>query len=86
MTSIPNAGTVTVLHTAIKTGQLEIIKATLDQCSRIAGNTLHLAVLCSQIEVTRLLITKYNCPVDSRNKRKQTPLHIACSKGHLSMV
>jgi hypothetical protein len=37
-------------------------------------------------ELARLLITKYNCPVDIKNKNKQTPLHKACSSGHCSMI
>ena len=35
---------------------------------------------------SRLLINDYKCPVDCRNDSKQTPLHIACRKGHLSVV
>ena len=37
-------------------------------------------------ELARLLITKYNCPVDIKNLKQQSPLHLACASGHLSVV
>ena len=37
-------------------------------------------------ELARLLITKYNYPVDVVNDKKQTPLHKACTSGHSSIV
>ena len=85
MTSLLQYGT--TLHTAIRTGQLPIIRAYLDE--KNAGNTcdlLHLAVSHNQIEVVRLLIIHYSCSVDGRNKKQQTPLHIACRGGHLNMI
>ena len=33
-----------------------------------------------------MLINKCGYPVDCRNNSKQTPLHLACSKGHLGVV
>ena len=77
------------LHTAIRTGQLESIKTCLDQKGSFNVHDydlLHLAASYGQVKVARLLITRYNCPVDCRNRKKQTPLHIACGKGHLTMV
>ena len=51
------------------------------------GNTpLHMACWCGHEKVTRLLITKYDCPVDVKNKYcNQIPLHMACSRGHLDV-
>ena len=78
----------TPLHTAIRIGELEPIKTYLDQKGSTTNvcDHLHLATSYGQVEVARLLITRYNCPVDCRNKNKQTALHIACGKGHLDMV
>ena len=45
------------------------------------GNTLlHTAVVHGKYEIVELLITTYGscCPIDSRNSRGQTPLHLAC--------
>ena len=52
-----------------------------------SGNTpLHMTCWGGHEELAKLFITKYNCPVDFKNKNKETPLHKACSSGHLSVV
>ena len=52
-----------------------------------SGNTpLHMACWGGHEDLSRLLITKYNCPVDIKNKKKETLLHIACSSGHNGIV
>ena len=51
-----------------------------------SGNTpLHMACWCGDEELARLLVTKYNCPVDVKNKVDWTPLHMACSHGHFDV-
>ncbi len=57
-------------------------------CSSLVDlyHSLHTATSYKQIEVAKLLITKYKCPVDCRNESKETPLHIACRKGYLNFV
>ena len=49
---------------------------------------LHFACLCGHKELARLLFTEYNCPVNIKNKTKQTPgpIHCACLSGHSSIV
>ena len=79
------------LYTAVKEGNLTIIKTTLDldwngvdlvsQC-----HLLRTAASCGQVETVRLLITRYNWPVDCRNENQQTPLHVACGSGHLDVM
>ena len=45
------------------------------------GNqALHIAVTHCHNEIIALLINKYECPVDSRNFKEQTPLHLLCSR------
>ena len=45
------------------------------------GNTvIHIAALRGHKQVIVLLINKYNCPIDSRNRNGQTPLHLVCSQ------
>ena len=78
---------ITMLHTAIKMGQMEYIKTHLKRSPSIHDyELLHIAVSCDQVDMARYLITKCNFPVDYRNKKKQSSLHIACSKGYLSMA
>ena len=53
----------------------------------IDGNTpLHIACWSGHEGLSRLLITKYNCPANIKNKIKETPLHIACTCGHSNIV
>ena len=52
-----------------------------------SGSTpLHMACLGGHEELARLLITKYNCPVDVKDEEHQTPLHTACFSGHINVV
>ena len=77
------------LHTAIRLGHVENVRKILDKVCLDTENLcdlLHYAVSYGQVEVARLLIVEYKCPVDCRNKSKQTPLHNACRKGHLSVI
>ena len=46
---------------------------------------IHIAALRGHKQIVTLLVKKYKCPVDVKNKYKQTPLHIACSRGHLDV-
>ena len=71
-----------LIETLIQRYRLDPI-TDLDAC----GSTpLHIAAICDQQEVVNLLIIKYNCPVDIRNEGNETPLHLACYKGHLNVV
>jgi ankyrin repeat protein len=47
---------------------------------------LHYAALSGQTQVVRLLVTKYQCPVECRDNNENTPLHIAASLGHTHVV
>ena len=47
---------------------------------------LHTAVLSGDTEMARMLISKYNCPVDCINKDGQTPLHLVCSSTPINLV
>ena len=47
---------------------------------------LHHACCNKWYEVVRLLITKYICEPDAKDKHGQTPLHHACSRGDLGIV
>jgi ankyrin repeat protein/GTPase SAR1 family protein len=50
------------------------------------GNkAIHIAALQGHKQVVTLLVKKYNCPIDVKNEVKQTPLHMACSRGHLDV-
>jgi ankyrin repeat protein len=45
------------------------------------GNkAIHIAALRGHKQVIALLVKKYNCPIDSRNSKGQTPLHLLCSQ------
>lgn len=53
----------------------------------VSGNTLlHIAAMFGQVEIVRLLINKYSCPVDSTNFSDQTPLHLACKVGRFNVL
>ena len=47
---------------------------------------LHHACGNKWYEVVRLLITKYKCEPDAKDKEGQTPLHCACANGQLDFV
>ena len=52
-----------------------------------SGDTpLHMVSMCGHMELARLLITKYNFPVDIINKNKETPLHLACLLGYSTLA
>ena len=79
------------LHDAVTEGNLTKIKTIIDQHWKSVDlvskyHLLHTAASCGQVETVRLLITKYNWPVDCKNKIKQTPLHVACGNGHLDVI
>ena len=89
MNSMFSEGNSLSLHTAVRLGHVEHVRKILDKECLDTENlcdVLHYAVSYGQVEVARLLIVEYKCPVDCRNKTNQTPLHIACKKGHLSVV
>ena len=46
---------------------------------------IHHAAYGDQAEVVRILATA-NADLNSRSKRRQTPLHVAVNKGHLTVV
>ena len=78
------------LHAAVTEGNLTKIETILDRSLDRYGvdlvskyHLLHTAASCGQVETVRLLITKYNWPVDCKNENEQTPLH-GC--GHLNVI
>ena len=78
------------LHYAITEGNLTVIEILLDPSHRIdlvsKYHLLHTAASCGQVATVKLLLTKYNWPVDCKNDNKQTSLHLACGNGHLDVV
>ena len=92
---IKGSGGTEILHEACRFGyvklvelMLEYYKLNLDPLSFDEdGNTpLHTAAMFCDQEMLSLLITKYKCPVDSRNCSYETPLHCACQKGNIEAV
>ena len=90
MTSFfPRRGYGTKIHTAIRNGQLELLKAYFDrnaESTSKAPDFLHHAATYGQVEIARLLLDRYGYHVDCYNRERQTPLHCACVKGHASMI
>ena len=77
----------TPFHKAIKDGDLGYIKASLSlKQSKSIPDLLHVAAMYGQVEIARLLITRYNYRVDRSYRAYQTPLHMACRNGHFSMI
>ena len=86
----------TILHDAcqkcysIKTIEVLMTDCNLDPMSADDdGNTpLHLAAMCHDMnqETVKLLINKFECPVDCRNSIKQSSLHLACSTGNTRVI
>ena len=81
------------LHAAVTDGNLTKLETILDQSLDRYGvdlvsqyHLLHTAASCGQVATVRLLITKYNWPVDCKNEKEQTPLHVACGSGHLDVI
>ena len=51
------------------------------------GNTpLHLAALKDNEEMVNILITKYKCPIDCKNKNNESPLDLALANGHQNII
>ena len=51
------------------------------------GNTpLHLATLKGNEEMVNILIAKYKCPVDRKNKNNESPLDLALANGHQNII
>jgi ankyrin repeat protein len=51
------------------------------------GDTiLHTVASKGSVEMLNLLITKYKCPVNSKNNGDETPLHYACKEGNVAAV
>jgi ankyrin repeat protein len=85
-----------ILHHACHQGHIKLTFSILDNVSfykldllsvdNDGNTTLHHTALGGRSSLARVLITKYGCPVDCRNKYNQTPLHLACGNGHLNVV
>ena len=73
---------------AIRLGQIErVSKFIKERYSTVnLGGLLHYALSYDQIEIVRLLITKFECSVDCRNEANETPLHLACRTGDRDVV
>ena len=88
---IKSTGTVPVveLHAAVTEGNLTKLESILDRYGVdlvSEYHLLHTAASCGQVATVRLLITKYNWPVDCKNENEQTPLHVACGSGDLKVI
>ena len=79
-----------LLHQAYNNGYTKLAEMLITNFPYLTddnGNTpLHMACRCGYEEPARLLITKYKCPVDVKNKKNETPLHKACLGGHINVV
>ena len=73
----------TPIHQACESGNVELVEMLLTKDPDIVNTHRCLHTAASAVAQ---LITNYKCPIDCRNNSKQTPLHIACSKGHLRVV
>lgn len=75
------------IHTAIRSGNSEIVKYLLEHHARIdmpdhhRNTPLHLAVRCRNLEMITILIT-YGAGINKQNCYGNTPLHVACACRH----
>ena len=77
------------LHAAVTEGNLTKLESILDRYGVdlvSEYHLLHTAASCGQVATVKLLITKYNWPVDCKNENEQTPLHLACGSGDLDVI
>ena len=79
----------TCLHAASHGGKLEIVKflhitsKREPKCDAEGNTPLHFA---SSLDVSKYLIEVMKCDPNSRSLQKRTPLHLACTHGHLEVV
>lgn len=50
----------------------------LNRWDRNADTPLHIATSCGQYEITKMMVKK-GADLDSMNKERRTPLHLACA-------
>jgi ankyrin repeat protein len=80
-----------VFHLACERGDVEIVKALLDQGASISlvgqngMNSLHCACLAGQLEIIRWL-KKIGSSFETVARNGMTPLHFACQSGNLAAV
>ena len=81
----------TALQAASQNGHLEVIKVLLKYQSDVeiedkdGDRAVHHAAFGDEPGVIELL-KQVNADLNARNKRRQTPLHIAVNKGHIGVV
>lgn len=81
----------TALQAASQNGHLEVIKVLMtydvdsEQEDKDGDKAVHHAAFGDEAEVLKLLESA-GAELNSRNKRRQTPLHIAVNKGHTCVV
>ena len=85
---IKSTGTVPVveLHAAVTEGNLTKLETILDRYGVDLVSEYHLLHTAASSATVKLLLTKYNWPVDCKNENKQTPLHVACGSGDLDVI
>ena len=73
---------------AIRLGQIERVSKFIEERYSTVnlGGLLHYALSYDQIEIVRLLITKFKYSIDCRNEANETPLHLACRTGDRDVV
>ena len=73
---------------AIQFGQIERVSKFIEERYATVNleGLLHYALLYGQLEIVRLLLTKFKCSVDYRNESGETSLHLACRKGDRDIV
>ena len=58
----------------------------LSLCTQRGFSPIHSAAYNSHKEAIKLLLDRKSCEVDYRSRYNETPLHIACLRGHLEVV
>ena len=81
----------TPLFIALSHGHLDIAEVLLTtaccdvNCGR-GSYLLHSACYDDHLDIVELLLSNPNCDINIKDSDCNTPLHIACAKGHLSIV
>ncbi|OWA50119.1 E3 ubiquitin-protein ligase MIB1 [Hypsibius exemplaris] len=82
----------TAVQAAAQNGQVDVlsvllrVKADVEIEDKDGDRAIHHAAFGDEAMIVELLAKVGNADINARNKRKQTPLHIAVNKGHAAVV